>query len=137
MSEDGVTRDELFAAGMSIRRAVLGDAYVDASIGQADEFMLAFQQQVTETCWGYVWPRPGLDHRTRSLLNLALLTALKAPAELKLHVKGALRNGATVEQIRETLLHATAYCGVPAGLQAFKAAHEALIEAGALPGKAK
>ena len=134
MSEDGVTREELFAAGMDIRRAVLGDAYVDASIAQADEFMQAFQRQVTETCWGYVWPRPGLDRRTRSLLNLALLTALKAPGELKLHVKGALRNGATVEQIRETLLHATAYCGVPAGLQAFKAAHEALIEAGALPG---
>jgi len=137
MSEDGVTSEELFAAGMGIRRAVLGDAYVDASIGQADEFMLAFQKQVTETCWGYVWPRPGLDRRTRSLLNLALLTALKAPAELKLHVKGALRNGATVEEIRETLLHATAYCGVPAGLQAFKAAHEALIEAGALPDRGK
>jgi 4-carboxymuconolactone decarboxylase len=133
MSEDGVTREELFAAGMDIRRAVLGDAYVDASIGQADEFMLAFQKQVTETCWGYVWPRAGLDRCTRSLLNLALLMALRAPAELKLHVKGALRNGATVDQIRETLLHATAYCGVPAGLQAFKAAHEALIEAGALP----
>lgn len=133
MNEEGVSREELFAAGIDIRRAVLGDAYVDASIGQADEFMLAFQRLVTETCWGYVWPRPGLDRRMRSLLNLALLMALKAPSELKLHVKGALRNGATVEQIRETLLHATVYCGVPAGLQAFKAAHEALIEAGALP----
>lgn len=135
MSDEAVRPEDLFAAGMGIRRAVLGDAYVDASIGQADEFMLAFQKQVTETCWGYVWPRPGLDRRTRSLLNLALLMALKAPAELKLHVKGALRNGATVEEIRETLLHATAYCGVPAGLQAFKAAHEALIEAGALPAR--
>jgi len=133
MSADGVSREDLFAAGMEVRRAVLGDAYVDASLGQADEFMLAFQKLVTETCWGYVWPRAGLDRRTRSLLNLALLTALRAPSELKLHVKGALRNGATVEQIRETLLHATVYCGVPAGLQAFKAAHEALIEAGALP----
>ena len=133
MSADGVNRDDLFAAGMEVRRAVLGDAYVDASMARADDFMLAFQKLVTETCWGYVWPRSGLDRRTRSLLNLALLMALKAPGELKLHVKGALRNGATVEQIRETLLHATVYCGVPSGLQAFKAAHEALIEAGALP----
>jgi 4-carboxymuconolactone decarboxylase len=133
MSDEGATREQLFETGLGVRRAVLGDAYVDESIAQADEFMLAFQKQVTETCWGYVWPRPGLDRRTRSLLNLALLMALKATGELKLHVKGALRNGATVEQIRETLLHATAYCGVPAGLQAFKAAHEALLEAGALP----
>jgi 4-carboxymuconolactone decarboxylase len=133
MSDDRVAGGALFAEGLKIRRAVLGPDYVDQSLARADEFMMAIQNIATEMCWGYVWSRPGLDRQTRSLLNLALLTALKAPAELKLHVQGALRNGVTVEQIRETLLHATAYCGVPAGLEAFKAAHQALIEAGALP----
>jgi 4-carboxymuconolactone decarboxylase len=133
MSDDGETNGTLFTEGLKMRRAVLGPEYVDGSMARADEFTRAAQAATTEMCWGYVWTRPGLDARTRSLLTLALLTALKSPAELKLHVKGALRNGATVEQIRETLLHAIAYCGMPAGMTAFKAAHEALIEAGALP----
>jgi len=133
MSDDGNTQGGLFAEGLKVRRAVLGPEYVDASLARADEFMRTLQHASTEMCWGYVWARPGLEARTRSLLTLALLTALKSPAELKLHVRGALRNGASVEQIRETLLHAVAYCGIPAGMTAFKAAHEALIEAGALP----
>lgn len=120
----------LFDAGLPIRRAVLGAEYVDASIAKANDFTMAMQHLATEMCWGYVWAREGLDRRTRSLLNLAMLTALKAPAELKLHVRGALNNGVSVEEIREAILHATVYCGVPAGLEAFKAANEVLVAEG-------
>jgi 4-carboxymuconolactone decarboxylase len=124
---------DLFEQGLATRREVLGAEYVDASLAAADDFMMAFQRVTTEWCWGYTWNRDGLDRRTRSLLNLAMLTALGKPAELRLHVRGALTNGATVEEIRETLLHATAYCGIPAGLEAFKSAHEVLVAEGALP----
>ena len=96
---------------------------------------MAFQRITTEWCWGYAWTREGLEHKTRSMLNLAMLTALNRPAEIKLHVKGALANGVTVDEIREILLHATVYCGIPAGLDAFKAAHEVLKAEGALPSK--
>ncbi|MEA2759214.1 MAG: 4-carboxymuconolactone decarboxylase, partial [Methylobacteriaceae bacterium] len=85
--------------------------------------------------WGYAWTRPGLERKTRSMLNLAMLTALGKPAELRLHVKGALANGVSVEEIKEVLLHATVYCGIPAGLDAFKAAHEVLVAEGAIPAK--
>lgn len=132
MAEDP-TPEGLFERGLPIRRAVLGADYVDASLAGANDFMAAFQHVTTEMVWGYVWPRPGLDRRTRSLLNLAMLTALKAPAELKLHVRGALTNGVTVDEIKEVLLHATVYCGVPAGLEAFKAANEVLVAEGAVP----
>jgi 4-carboxymuconolactone decarboxylase len=117
-----------------VRRAVLGTDYVDGSIAKADDFMMAFQRITTEWCWGYAWTRPGLDRKTRSMLNLAMLTALNRPAEIKLHVKGALANGVTVEEIKEILLHATVYCGIPAGLDAFKAAHETLVKEGAIKG---
>jgi 4-carboxymuconolactone decarboxylase len=123
----------LFEAGLKVRREVLGADYVDGSIARADDFMMAFQRITTEMCWGYAWTRPGLNRKTRSLLNLAMLTALNRPAEIKLHVKGALNNGVSVDEIKEVLLHATVYCGIPAGLDAFKAAHAALAEAGALP----
>jgi 4-carboxymuconolactone decarboxylase len=123
---------ELFEAGLRTRREVLGAEYVDSSLADADEFMMAFQRVTTELCWGYTWNRPGLDRRTRSLLNLVMLTALGKAAELKLHVRGALNNGVTVEEIREALIHATSYCGIPAGLEAFKAAHEVLVAEGAL-----
>lgn len=123
---------ELFNTGVEVRREVLGKDYVDSSIAKADEFMMAFQNITTEMCWGYAWTRPGLDRKTRSMLNLAMLTALKAPNEIKLHVKGALTNGVTVDEIKEILLHATVYCGIPAGLEAFKAAHEVLKAEGAL-----
>ncbi len=134
---DDVTPGGLFERGLPVRREVLGAEYVDGSIDRANDFMMAFQHITTELCWGYAWTRPGLDRRTRSLLNLAMLTALKAPAELKLHVKGALTNGVTVDEIKEVLLHATVYCGIPAGLEAFKAANEVLVAEGKVgPGKA-
>ena len=124
---------DLFEEGLATRRAVLGAEYVDASLERADDFMMSFQRVTTEWCWGYTWNRDGLDRRTRSLLTLAMLTALGKPAELKLHVRGALNNGVTVEEIRETLIHATVYCGIPAGLEAFKNAHEVLVAEGAIP----
>ena len=119
-------KSEQFEKGLKVRRKVLGSDYVDGSIAKADDFMMAFQEITTEWCWGYAWTRPGLDLKTRSMLNLAMLTALKSPHELKLHVKGALANGVTVDEIKEILLHATVYSGIPAGLEAFKAAHEVL-----------
>jgi 4-carboxymuconolactone decarboxylase len=125
--------DDLFETGVAIRRDVLGADYVDGGLARADDFMMAFQRMTTEWCWGYTWGRPGLDRRTRSLLNLAMLTALGKPTELQLHVRGALTNGVTVDEIMETLLHATVYCGIPAGLDAFKTAHAVLVAEGALP----
>jgi len=122
----------MFENGLQTRREVLGADYVDSSLAQADDFMMAYQRIATEWAWDYVWNRPGLDRRTRSLLNLAMLTALGRSAELKLHVKGALNNGATVEEIKEVLLHASVYCGIPAGLEAFRSAHEVLLAEGAL-----
>ena len=127
--------ETLFDIGLAVRREVLGAEYVDHSLAQADEFTMAFQQMTTEFCWGTVWTRPGLDRRDRSLMNLAMLTALHATAELKLHVRGALNNGVSADEIREAILHATVYCGIPAGLEAFWAAHATLIELGALPAK--
>ena len=127
-----MTERELFDAGLAIRREVLGADYVDRSMADADDFMMAFQRVTTEWCWGYAWNRPGLDRKTRSLLNLAMLTALAKPGELRLHVRGALANGVTVDEIKETLLHATVYCGIPAGLEAFKAAHSVLVAEGAV-----
>lgn len=128
----GTNTADLFERGLAVRRKVLGAEYVDGGIARADDFMMAFQNITTEMCWGYAWTRPGLDHRTRSLLNLAMLTALGRTPEIKLHVRGALTNGVTVEEIKEVLLHATVYCGIPAGLDAFKAAHEVLLAEGAL-----
>ena len=122
----------LYDKGLKVRREVLGPEYVNASLANANEFMQAFQEITTEWCWGYAWTRPGLDRRTRSLLNLAMLTALNRAPELKLHVRGAITNGVTVEEIKEVLLHATVYCGIPAGLDAFKAANEVLKDMGAV-----
>jgi len=122
----------MFDRGLQTRREVLGAEYVDASLARADDFMMAFQRITTELAWDYVWNRPGLDRRTRSMLNLAMLTAAGKPAELKLHVKGALTNGVTVEEIKEVLLQASVYCGIPAGLEAFRAADEVLLAEGAV-----
>ena len=130
-----MAESELFEKGLKARREVLGSEYVDGSLAKADDFMMAFQRMTTEMAWGYAWTRPGLDRRSRSLMNLAMLTALGKPAELKLHVKGALNNGLTPDEIKEALIHAAVYCGIPAGLEAFKAAHEVLKAEGALPGK--
>ena len=128
MSDDGA----LFDKGLPIRRSVLGSDYVDRSLGSADDFMMSFQRATTAIAWGWAWGDPTLDRKTRSLINLAMLTALNRAPEIKLHVKGALNNGVTVEEIKAALLHATAYCGIPAGLDAFKAAHEVLVKEGAL-----
>lgn len=123
--------DALFSEGLELRRAVLGKEYVDGSLANANDFMMSFQRMTTEWCWGAVWGRDGLERKTRSMLNLAMLTALNRPAEIRLHVKGALANGVTVEEIKEILLHATVYCGIPAGLDAFKVANQVLTEEGA------
>jgi 4-carboxymuconolactone decarboxylase len=130
-----MAESEMFEKGLEVRRAVLGADYVDSSLAKADDFMMAFQRITTEWCWGYAWTRPGLERKTRSMLNLAMLTALGKVPEIKLHVKGALANGVSVDEIKEVLLHASVYCGIPAGLDAFKAAHEVLVAEGALPPK--
>src|SRR6476660_4250454 len=123
---------EQFERGLEIRREVLGSDYVDANLAGTDEFMMGFQRLLTEWAWGYAWSRPGLDRKTRSMLNLAILTALGRPDELGIYVKGALATGVSVDEIKEILIHATVYCGTPAGRQAFRAAHEALLAEGAL-----
>jgi 4-carboxymuconolactone decarboxylase len=127
-----MTENQLFDRGLQRRREVLGDEYVDASLGDSDDFMMAFQRAVTELAWGWAWSRPGLDVKTRSMINLAMLTALGRFEELGIYVKGALRSGVTVDEISEVLLHAIAYCGTPAGHQAFLAAHRTLVAEGAL-----
>lgn len=130
MTDNGKTMSQLFDRGLALRREVLGPQYVDASLKTANDFMMAFQHITTEWCWGYAWDRPGLERKTRSMINLAMLTALNRAPEIKLHVRGAINNGVTVDEIKEVLLHATVYCGIPAGLDAFKAANEVLKEMG-------
>ncbi|MBC7208232.1 MULTISPECIES: carboxymuconolactone decarboxylase family protein [Methyloversatilis] len=112
--------------GVQVRREVMGDDFVDRALGNATEFNQPLQDFINEHAWGAVWNRDGLDRRTRSLVTLAALTALKSPHELKGHVRGALNNGCTVEEIRETLLHCAVYAGVPAAGEAFRAAQEVL-----------
>lgn len=112
----------LYDEGLKVRRDVLGSEYVDRSIARATDFTRPFQELVTEYCWGAIWTRPGLDRQTRSLLNIAMLTALNRPNEVKLHVEGARNQGISKEAIQEVLLQATIYCGVPAGLDSFKIA---------------
>ncbi len=115
---------ELFERGLQTRREVLGDAYVDAALANADEFGMPMQELVSQYCWGDVWNRPGLDRRTRSLLNLAFMTALNRPHELKLHIRGALNNGVSKDEIREVFLQAAIYAGVPAAVDSFRCARE-------------
>jgi 4-carboxymuconolactone decarboxylase len=122
--------DDLYSTGMKVRREVLGDDYVDNAIQNADEFNQDFQNLVTEYCWGAVWGRETLSRKQRSLNNLCLLSALNRPHELETHVRGALRNGCTVHEIRETLLQVTIYAGVPAGVDAFRIARKVLSEEG-------
>jgi 4-carboxymuconolactone decarboxylase len=119
---------ELFEKGLKVRREVLGAEYVDASISQADDFSRPLQELVTEYCWGTVWSRPGLDRKTRSLLNLAMLTALNRPHEVKLHVRGALNNGCSKNDIMEVLLQTAIYCGVPAAMDSLRGAKEIFHE---------
>jgi 4-carboxymuconolactone decarboxylase len=117
-----------FDRGLAIRRRVLGARYVDEALRTADDFSRPLQELVTEFCWGSVWTRPGLPGKTRSMLNLAMLTALNRPHELRLHLRGALRNGCTRQEIMEVLLQAAIYCGVPAAVDSFRVAREVLAE---------
>ena len=123
--EAGASR---YDRGMSMRRRVLGDAHVDRSMGRVSEFARPVQDLVTEYCWGSVWSRDGLDLRTRSLLNLVMLTALNRMHEFAVHVRGAVNNGCSRDQIREALLQAAVYCGAPAALESFRAAGRVLEE---------
>jgi 4-carboxymuconolactone decarboxylase len=121
---------ELYDRGLKVRREVLGADYVDKQIASADDFNRPMQNLVTEYCWGAIWNRPGLDRRTRSMLNLAMLSALNRHHEFKAHVKGAIKNGVTKQEITEVLLQVAIYCGVPAGVEHFRLAREAFKEAG-------
>lgn len=120
---------ELFERGLEIRRSVLGAEHVDKQMAAADDFTRPLQELVTEYCWGALWGREGLTRKQRSMINLAMISALNRPHELKAHVKGALRNGVTKDEIREVLLQVGIYCGIPAAMDSFRVAKEALAEA--------
>ena len=113
-----------FDAGLATRKAVMGEDFVAAAMANATAFTQPIQEHITRAAWGDVWQRPGLDLKTRSLITVAMLTALGKQNELKGHVRGALNNGASVQEIQEVLLHATIYCGVPAAVEAFRTANE-------------
>jgi 4-carboxymuconolactone decarboxylase len=119
-----------FNAGMKIRRAVLGDAHVDNAESRKNSFNEPFQDLVTRYAWGEIWARPGLSRPTRSLITLAMMVALNRPDELRLHLRAALRNGVSREEIQELLLHSAIYCGVPAANSAFHIADEVFAEPG-------
>lgn len=121
---------DLAGEGIAVRKHVLGEAYVEASMNNANGFNADFQTLLNTYCWGAIWTRDGLPKETRSLITLALLVALNQPGELRNHVRGALNNGVTVDQIREVLMHTTVYCGVPAASLAFTAAMEELKSLG-------
>jgi 4-carboxymuconolactone decarboxylase len=129
-SKEQAMNQDLFDKGLQTRREVLGADYVDNAIKNADDFSMPMQELVTQYCWGDVWNRPGLDRRTRSLLNLAMITALNRPHELRLHVRGAINNGLTKEDIREVFLQTSIYCGVPAAIDSFRTAKEVFKEMG-------
>ena len=117
-----------FNEGLEIRKKVLGEEHVKKSLASPDDFGRALQELVTEYCWGAAWARPGLDHKTRSMLNIAMLTALNRPHEVRLHVGGALRNGCTKEEILEVLIQACIYCGVPAAMDSLRVAKSTFAE---------
>jgi 4-carboxymuconolactone decarboxylase len=116
--------DDLWDKGLEIRREVVGADYVERSLAASDDFNMPLQEYITRYAWGDVWSRPELDRRSRSILNIGMLTALNRPAELKLHLRGALRNGVSRDEIRECLLQSAVYCGAPAALDAFRTARE-------------
>ena len=117
-----------YEKGLALRKQVLGKEYVEKSLANADDFSRPMQELSTEYCWGYVWGRPGIALRDRSLINIAMISALNRPHELKLHVKAALNNGLSREEIREVLMQVAVYCGVPAGIDSFRIAREAFAE---------
>lgn len=121
---------ELYEQGLKVRRQVVGDSYVDASLKAADDFSMPMQELVTQYCWGDVWSRPGLDRKSRSLLNLGMIAALNKPDELAIHVRGAINNGMTKDEICEAFLQVAVYCGMPAGLSSFKIARQVFKDMG-------
>jgi 4-carboxymuconolactone decarboxylase len=121
-------QSDLFKQGLEVRRSVLGAEYVDGSIARADDFNAAFQQMTTEVAWGMIWTRPGLPRKTRSMINLTMLAALNRGSEFRLHLRAALNNGVTRDEIKEILLQIGAYCGIPACLEAFRIATEVFKE---------
>ncbi len=123
-------RSEKFERGLKTRRAVLGPEYVDRSVASADDFNWPMQHLVTESCWDEIWNRPGLDRRSRSILNLGMISALSRPHELKLHVRGAINNGLSKDEIQEIFLQVAIYCGVPAAIDSFRVAKEVFSEMG-------
>ncbi|NYZ13766.1 4-carboxymuconolactone decarboxylase [Azospirillum sp. RWY-5-1] len=120
--------NEVFDRGLEIRKSVLGKEFVEKSFASADDFNRPMQELTTEYCWGYVWGREELPRKTRSMLNLAMISALNRPHELRMHIAGALRNGVTKEEIREVFLQVAIYCGVPAGVDSFRIAREVFAE---------
>ena len=120
--------DDLFERGLEIRKAVIGAEFVDKALAAADDFNMPMQRLTTEYCWGAVWGRDGLPHKVRSMINLAMLSALNRPTEFKTHVGGALRNGVSKDEIREVLMQVAIYCGIPAGVEAFRLAKEAIAD---------
>ena len=123
----------LYEDGMKARRKVLGDEYVDRALAGADAFNAEFQQLVTEYCWGTIWTRTTLSDSQRSLINLGMIAALNRGDEFKTHVRGALRNGCSLEEIRDTLLQVAVYCGIPAGVEAFRLARQVFEAEGVTP----
>ena len=119
-----------FDKGLAVRKAVVGESYVEASLKGADDFSMPMQELVTEFCWGEVWTRPGLDRRSRSILNLGMIAALNKPEELAIHVRGAINNGVTKDEIKECFLQVAVYCGMPAGLSSFKIARQVFKDMG-------
>lgn len=119
---------QTYEEGLAVRKAVLGEDYVDNALANATPFTQPLQELVTEFCWGSVWTREGLPRKTRSLLNIAMLVALNRPHELTIHVKGAIRNGCTEQEVAEVLLQAAVYAGIPAGVDGFRVARQALEE---------
>jgi 4-carboxymuconolactone decarboxylase len=120
--------NEKFERGLALRKQVLGADYVEKSMAAADSFSMPMQELSTEYCWGHVWTRPGLALRDRSLINIAMISALNRPHELKLHVKAAINNGLSRDEIREVILQVAVYCGVPAGIDSTRIAREAFAE---------
>jgi 4-carboxymuconolactone decarboxylase len=128
VGEGDASGDESYERGLAVRKEVLGEAHVERSLAAVSDFARPVQEFVTRSCWGDVWSRPGLDRRTRSLINLGMLTAMGRNHELGVHVRGAITNGATVAEIQEALLQTAVYCGAPAALEAFRVAERVLGE---------
>lgn len=122
------THQETFDKGLSVRKTVLGAGHVQRSLDAASEFTREMQEFVTEYCWGAVWGRPGLELRTRSMLNIAMLTALNRSHELGVHIRGAINNGVSEDEIKEVIMQAAVYCGMPAGLESFRVAEKTIKE---------